>query len=185
MLSYNDLYEIIRKEKYSEILQPLPKRFLEEMAEYFQDKREQSTKEGDLFVDAITKSKKQLENSVSLFKELILRRKRKLLQLVLVAAETGVMKRDYENMLDIERGVFEQLVKVFESEDKLIAQQMQGKKEILEKYRLILFHQNVDQFIDMSGNTIGPFTSGELAHMDREVAKILVDTGKGTFVDEE
>ena len=32
MISYNDIYEILRKEKYSEVLQQLPKNFIEDFS---------------------------------------------------------------------------------------------------------------------------------------------------------
>jgi len=185
MLTYNDLYEILRKEKYAEPLQVLPKGFISEFIEYLNEKKAESLKDDSLFVDAVIKSKKQLENSISLFKELMLRRKKKLLNLVFVATETGIMKRDYENMLPFERDVFDKLLKSFEEGDKELAKVMSGRKEKeKEKFRMIMFNQNVEQFVDMTGNTVGPFTSGELANLDREVSEILVAGGKAGFVDE-
>ena len=109
MLTYNDLYETLRKEKFSEGLQAMPKNILAEFTEYINDKKQQSNAGGDFFADAIIKTKKQLENSIALFRELMLRRKKKILNLVFVAAETGIMKRDYENMLAFERELFEKL----------------------------------------------------------------------------
>ena len=185
MLTYNDLYETLRKEKNNETLQQLPKSFVEDVSEYLHDKKGQSLKEDDMFIDAVAKSKKQLENSISIFKELILRRKKKLLSLVFVAAETGIMKRDYDNMLVFEKEVFDKLVRAFEEGDRELLKMMNGKKgEVRESKKMILFSQNVDQFADMSGNIIGPFNSGELANLDSQVSEILVDGGKAQFVDE-
>lgn len=184
MISYNDIYEILRKEKYSENLQLLPKGFVEEVAEYLSDKRDQLMQENDMFEDSVLKSKKQLENSVTLFKELILRRKKKLLNLVFVAAETGIMKRDYDNMMAFEKDVFEKLVKAFEEGDKDLAKLVSGKKVESNKNKMILFTQNVDQFVDMSGNVVGPFISGSLANLESEVSDILVSAGKAQLVDQ-
>ena len=39
MISYNDLYEVLRKEKYSEALQVLPKGFVEDVSEYLSERR--------------------------------------------------------------------------------------------------------------------------------------------------
>ncbi|MCX8158902.1 MAG: hypothetical protein N3D20_01260 [Candidatus Pacearchaeota archaeon] len=184
MISYNDLYELLRKEKFSENLQALPKNFLDEFSEYIQEKREQSNI-SDFFSDATTKTKKQLENSIALFKELMLRRKKKILNLVFIAAETGIMKRDYENMLSFERELFEKLVKSFEEEDKEIGKIFNGKKgEVENKNKMIIFKQNVEQFVDMFGNVVGPFMAGELANLDAAVCEILVSSGKASFVDE-
>jgi len=184
MLDYNDIYEILRKEKYSETLQNLPKKFIQEFKEFVRDKKESASASTDLFSDSILKSKKQLENSISLFKEITLRRKKKLLNLAFVATETGIMKRDFENMLDVEREAFEKLVKSFEDEDKEISKILNGQEDKIEKNKMILFKQDVEQFIDHTGNTIGPFKVGQLANLDNEIVKILVEENKASLVDE-
>lgn len=185
MLNYNDVYEVLRKEKYSEILQPLPKDFLKDIGEYLNDRKEQSVKDEDMFNESVLKNKKQLENSIALFKEIILRRKKKLLNLVFVATETGIMKRDYENMMPFEKQMFDNLVRAFEEGDKMLNRIMQGKNEThKEENTMIIFSQDVDKFIDMSGNTIGPFASGELANLDRVVSEILIADGKARKVDD-
>ena len=185
MLSYNDIYELLRKEKYSENLQQLPKNFVEDVSEYLNDRKGESSKNEDMFADSVLKSKKQLENSIAIFMELILRRKKKLLNLVFVAAETGIMKRDYENMLPFEKDVFDKLVKAFEAGDKDLARILNGKKDDLkERNKMVLFSQNVEQFVDMNGNLVGPFASGQLANLDMQVSDILVQGGKAQFVDD-
>jgi len=185
MLTYNDLYEILRKEKFNEVLQSLPRNFLDDVAEYLNEKKEQSEKESSLFTDSVAKTKKQLENSIAIFKELILRRKKKLLNLVFVAAETGIMKRDYENMLTFERELFEKMVKAFEDSDKEMSNIFISKKnDDSKKFRMVIFNQDVEQFVDMTGSLTGPFASGVLVNLDNEVAEILVSGGKASFVDE-
>ena len=44
MLTYNDIYEILRKEKYSEPLQPLPKSFISEFSQYINENSVDYTK---------------------------------------------------------------------------------------------------------------------------------------------
>jgi DNA replication initiation complex subunit (GINS family) len=186
MISYSDLYELLRKEKYTEILQPLPKNFLTEFSEYLNDKKFQSSQEDDLFADSIAKSKKQLENSISIFKELARLRKKKILNLAFIATETGMMKRDYENMLTFEKETFDKLVKSLEENDKELTKSMNTKKEDEKSVnKLILFSQNVEQFIDLNGNAFGPFTAGQIANLDLEVSNILVASGKARLVDED
>lgn len=186
MLGYNDLYELLRKEKFSETLQMLPKNFLEDFCEYLSDRKDESDKEENLFADSVAKSKKQFENSVAIFKELMLRRKKKLLNLVFVAAETGIMKRDYENMLGFEKDTFDRLVKAFEDGEKELSRMLRGKKEAeKETQKLVIFTQNVEQFVDMSGGILGPFNVGQLANLDSRVSELFVNSGKARFVDEE
>ncbi len=185
MITYNDLYEVLRKEKYSDVLQPLPKKFIDEFATYLAELRESSSGEQDIFADSLIKVKKQMENSIAIFKELTLRRKKKLLNLVFVAAETGIMKRDYENMLSFEREIFDKFVKAIEDGDKDLNKMLMGSKDkTQEKNRLVMFKQDVEEFMSMDGNMIGPFKSGELANIDSQVADILVQGGKANYIDE-
>lgn len=184
MLDYNELYEMLRKEKYSEQLQPIQKNFIAQVSEYLSEKKYLASKEGDLFSDNALKAKKQLENTFVLFKELILRRKKKILSLVFVAAETGVMKRDFDNMMQFERDLFEKLIKSVEESDKELGKALSGK-EHKEVNRLIMFEKDVEQFLDMNGNVVGPFLAGEVSNLDAEVSNILVSSGKARFVDEE
>ena len=59
MISYNELYEILRKEKFSDSLQLLPKGFLDDVSLYISEKKEQSDSE-DMFSESGLKMKKQL-----------------------------------------------------------------------------------------------------------------------------
>ncbi len=182
MLTYNDIYEILRKEKYNEVLQPLPKSFIEEAAAYLHNMKEQSMQDDRTFDESMVRNKKQLENSFALFKEIVMRRKKKMLNLVFVAGETGIMKKDYECMLPYEQEMFDSLVKVFEAGDKALTGQLHGKQESPNK--MIIFTQNVEQFVDMTGGFVGPFISGELANLDVNVSQVLVSGGKASFVDD-
>jgi DNA replication initiation complex subunit (GINS family) len=186
MLEYSELYEILRKEKYGEVLQALPKSFVNEVSEFLKDLKDKSVGESDALMEEVGKSKKQFENSISIFKELILRRKRKILNLVFVATETGIMKRDYENMLIFEKSMFDKLVKSFEESDKDLENLLhEGDKDDRDvKNAMVIFEEEVGEFVDMDGNAIGPFKKGELVNMNKSVADVLVDGGKAKFVDE-
>ncbi|MBX4196428.1 hypothetical protein KW805_02480 [Candidatus Pacearchaeota archaeon] len=185
MLTYTDMYELLRKEKYSETLQVLPKAFVSDFSEYLVTIREESSHEDTLFLDNIAKSKKQLENCVAMFRELIRLRKKKILTLVFVATETGMMKRDYENMLDFEKSTFDKLVKAYEEGDKELTRVLNGRQQDHEeKHKVILFKEDTENFVDMTGNVVGPFKAGELANLESDVSQILVSSGKASFVDE-
>ena len=83
MITYNEIYEAARKERYSDKLQPIAKKFVSEVAVYLREKKDISNKEEGVFNDGVLKAKKQLENAVTLFRELMNRRRKKILSLVL------------------------------------------------------------------------------------------------------
>jgi DNA replication initiation complex subunit (GINS family) len=177
MITYNDIYEASKKERYSDQLQQLPKNFVNDVAAYLQEKRESSSKENDVFSDVVIKNKKQLENAITLFKELILRRKKKILTLVLVASETGISKQDFENMLSFERALFEEMMKSIDNSEKLLNEMLNGS-EAEQKNELIVFKDFVEEFVGMDGEKMGPFDKGQIANLPKEISKILIEGNK-------
>jgi len=183
MITYNDIYEAARKERYSDQLQPISKNFVIEVSNYLKEKKEVASKEDDIFSDTIAKTKKQLENAVMLFRELMRIRRKKILDLVRIAAETGISKQDFENMLDFEKDFFEDMMKSVESSDKQLNEILNGKKEEEKKNILVIFKKNVEEFLDIDGEKIGPFEEGQIANLSSEIAKILIDDGKVDVVE--
>lgn len=178
MITYNDIYEITRKERYSEQLQKLSKNFIADVANYLKEKKEIASKEDDDFSDVIIKTKKQLENAITLFKELMLRRRRKILDLVLIAAETGISKQDFDNMLEFEKTLFEDFMKCIDVSDKKFKEALNGKKEEMQKNELVVFKEDVEEFVDLDGKKMGSFEKGQIANIPKEIAKILIEDGK-------
>ncbi len=177
MITYNDIYEFSRKERYSDQLQKLPKSFIEEVSNYIKDKKENSLKDEDSFSDANLKNKKQLENAMTLFKELMLRRRKKLLNLVLIAAETGISKQDFNNMLLFEKSLFEDMMKCIENSDRQVNEMFNGTQNNVLKNKMVLFKENVEEFVDLQGNKMGPFEKGQIANISKDVVNILIAEG--------
>lgn len=182
MITYSDIYETARKERYSDQLQPISKNFIVEVSKYLKEKKEVATKEDDIFSDTIAKTKKQLENAVMLFKELMRIRRKKILDLVRIAAETGISKQDFENMFDFEKDFFEDMMRCVESSDKKLNEVLNGKKEE-KKNILLVFKKDVEEFLDLDGEKIGGFEKGQLANLSSEIANILIDDGKAEIVE--
>ncbi len=186
MITYNEIYEAARKERYSEQLQALPKNFVVSVAEYLKEKKGMSMKEDDAFSDAVTKTKKQLENAITLFNELKRIRRRKILNLVLIASETGISKRDFDNMLDFEKALFEDIMKCIGSSDKKFNETLNGNgngKSHEKENDMVAFREGVEAFLGLDGEMIGPFEKGQIANLPKPIAKILIDGGKAEKVE--
>lgn len=187
MITYNEIYEAARKERYSEQLQSLSKNFITNVAEYLKEKKEMSSREDDTFSDMITKTKKQLENAITLFNELKRTRRRKILNLVLIASETGISKRDFDNMLDFEKELFEDIMKCIDTSDKRLGEIISNgngnvkKKE--DENTMVSFMTDVDEFLGMDGEMMGPFKKSQIANLPKQIAQILIDDKKATQVE--
>lgn len=184
MITYNDIYEAARKERYSEQLQQIPKNFISEVAKYMKDKKEIAAKDSEDFSDVIMKTKKQLENATTLFKELVIRRRKKILNLVLIATETGISKQDFENMLAIEKELFEELMSCMDTSEKKLNEYFNGNKgEQTKNNDLVVFIEDVGEFLGVDGDKMGPYQKGDIANIPREIAKILSDGKKAEIID--
>jgi len=183
MITYNDIYEAARKERYTEQLQKLSKRFATDVANYLKERRETSNKTTDAFSESVIKTKKQLENAITLFRELILRRKKKILNLVLIAAETGISRQDFDNMLEFEKELFENTMKCVEKSDKDLNNKLNGtSNDNVRKNELICFTEDISEFIDVEGKTLGPYKKGEIANIPKKMAQIFIGDEKAKLV---
>ncbi len=184
MITYSDLYEYLRKERYSEQLQPLPKKFILSVAEYITEKKKMTEQNEDIFSDEIMKTKKQLENATSIFKELMLLRKKKLLGLVFVASETGISKRDFENMLEFEKELFDNFMTSMEHAEKILSSEFSNgnENEKHDEMKLVLFLDNIEEFVGPEGRTFGPFKKDDIVNLPKQIADILIYDGKSEIV---
>jgi DNA replication initiation complex subunit (GINS family) len=173
MITFNEIYEALRKEKYNDSLQLISKNFLKESKNYFNEKTQFLSKESDIFSDMVVKNKIKLENAMANFKDLLTLRKKKILNLAFIASETGINKKDFENMLGFEKDLFESIVKSLEKSDKDKENEMQGNNENEVKHKLVRFLEDVPAFLNIDGEEIGPFNKGEVANLDNEIVDIL------------
>jgi DNA replication initiation complex subunit (GINS family) len=183
MITYSDIYEAARKERYSEPLQEIEEGFIGDVKNYLKEKGEIASKENDSFSEVIIKTKKQLENAVTLFKELMVRRRKKILSLVLIAAETGISSQDFENMLDFEKALFEDLMKSIEKSDSELNNVLEVRPKNGKKTSKVKFKEDVGEFLDLDGNKLGGFKEGEEIELLSEIALVLVNDNKAEVVE--
>jgi len=175
MITYKDIYEAAKKERYSEKLQPIPKSFVKDVSKYLKDKKAAASKDEDVFSDVLLKTKKQLENAVTLFQELLRRRRKKILSLVLIASETGISKLDFNNMLLVEKNLFEEFMKCIEISDKKLNELLNsGNDEEIQNNVLVVFLEDVNEFKSSEGEKYGPYSTGQFSNLPKEIAQIFL-----------
>ncbi|MEK6909435.1 MAG: hypothetical protein AABX23_05300 [Nanoarchaeota archaeon] len=181
MLKYEELYEILRKEKTNDSLQKISSDFIKDFSNLIHENKRNITSKGDFFAEDIIRDKKQYENSMILFKELMLRRKKKILNLVFIANETSVMKRDFENMFPFEKDLFDGLLSSIEQTDKLISMLLINESSVVNNTSLIIT-DDVESFVGMDGESIGPFKKGQSVLLDKITADVLIGGQKAVSV---
>lgn len=185
MITFSDIYEAMRKEKYSEQIQALPKKFLREVSDYFNEKKGFLNKEEDAFSEVALNNKKKLENALSSFRDLIRIRRKKILNLAFVAAEVGISKKDFENLLSFEKDLFEEMVRGLETSEKNMNAEMIGSGEGEQKHKLVRFIEDVPEFLGFEGEEIGPFKKGTIANLEVELIDILEKDKRVEVIEED
>jgi len=115
-ITYDTLFELLRREKNREELQPLQETFYQDIVNYLRKKEAIMKKPDDgnvFFSDEKDKTKSQLENVRKIIKELYERRERKLVEMSMFKSRTGSSLINTANVLKEERLLFDSLVGEF------------------------------------------------------------------------
>ncbi|MBN2458671.1 DNA replication complex GINS family protein [Candidatus Woesearchaeota archaeon] len=114
-ITYETLFDLLRREKNREELQGLDKDFYEQVLAYLKEKKEAITKKGDeLFASAEReKLKIQFQNIRRIIKELYERREKKIISIAMSKARTGSDIIDTSALLPSERKYFDEQVDLF------------------------------------------------------------------------
>ncbi len=109
-ITFDTLYELLRKEKLNNKLQELESSFYGDVTNYIRLKKEMidSKKESIFSSSEAQKIKKQLENSKKIINELYERRERKIIELALAASRLNSMPKDIK-LLKEEKELFERI----------------------------------------------------------------------------
>ncbi|MBR9676752.1 DNA replication complex GINS family protein [Candidatus Woesearchaeota archaeon] len=118
-ITYETLFEILRREKNREELQTLTKTFLEDVKNYLQTKKNVATKnqeQNTLFSkDDTDNTLKQLTNTNKILSELYDRRERKIMILALNKAKTQSNIVNTTALLEHEKTLYADMVRLLES----------------------------------------------------------------------
>jgi len=196
-ITYETLYELLRTEKYKKELQTLSNTFLQDVIEYLQEKENiiQSQEQQDsLFSSEINKTKRQLENTKRILKELYERRERKIIDLALLSSRSkepqeisSMLPQEHEHFqniltnLDIARNniLFSILSK------KLPSIKPKTIKTENKQNKTIRFVKPVPKFLDTELNIHGPFEKEDIASLPSKIANLLITKQRAEEINED
>jgi DNA replication initiation complex subunit (GINS family) len=194
IITYETLYEILRREKYKTELQPLDKDFFKNVLNYLKEKQEildsQKNKETFFNFTEIQKTQTQLDNIKKILKELYERRENKIIQIALFSSRTKT-KNDISVMLPEEKSLYENLSKIFSihrggilhsllsytfpnltKEEK--PKDIKIEKKEQEKTKLLRFLHAIPKFVGDDLNVYGPFEEEDISSLPLDIANILI-----------
>ena len=184
IITYETVYETLRKEKFKNDLQQLEENFFNDVVKYMEERKKtllsSESKDSIFASENIIKTKKQIENIQKIISELYERRETKLIQLALTASRTNY-PQDSSSMTFEEKKLYFDLVnKLNNYRENILHKILAGKMpEIKEEsnpdeLRLIRLLESVPQFIGDDLKTYGPFETEEVANLPKRVSEILI-----------
>lgn len=162
-------FELIRKIQREEQRLPkltkLPENFFQSVNSYIEQKRQLTLKED-------RKIALELRSVERLVEDIFNRRERKILNSAIITARTGIPP---ENLLEEEKEFFQQLVDVIKQRrEESLKKILSGGKEFA---TLIVFKEDVPEFVGSDLKIYGPFKKGDIAKLPEDNMKVLIEKG--------
>ena len=188
IITYEKIYEYLRKEKYEPEIQKLPETFFEEIINYLKEKKaivETQKSQESIFSGESAKTEKQLQNVKKILKELYEKRENKIIQLALFSSRTET-PLDTSNLLQEEQEFYQKIVDILTRNRNGIlnnlltanyprtSQPKDIKAENQEKTKLIKFLTPVPKFLGEDLNVYGPFSEEDIGNIPQRVARLLI-----------
>jgi len=195
VITYEILYEILRKEKYRAELQKVDENFYASVIKYLQEKLailESQAKKNSVFASTeLEKTQTQLRNVIKILKELYEKRETKIIQFALFSSRSQNLQ-DTSTMLPEEYALYCGLKDMFDSyrkgiinnilENKMpeikLVEQKDLKTEEKTDSKLVLVLNDVPEFVGPDLNVYGPYKVGETQELPFMVAGMLISTGQ-------
>lgn len=199
-ITFETIYEILRREKNKEDLQRVDNDFFKDVLGYLKEKQQiynDSLKKTDLFsISEKENTSLQIQNIKKILKELYDRREKKIIEMALIRSKTKSNIIDTSNMLEEEKALYNSLIDVLNNyrenilnsiiEMKYISKPVfiveDTKEEISPKSNLsvtkLRFLEQVDAFIGKELEEYGPFKPNDVAYIPNELANIVLNQGR-------
>ena len=198
-ITYETLFEILKREKETTDLQKLDHKFLNDFVDYLNEKMKLLEKDDNLFsYEEKKKLEKQIDNARRLIKEVYERREKKIIDLALMKSRTKSNIIDKSHLLGNETEFFNEMVNILDSfrsstidivltgnylkkdkEKEVFADSDSVNEKILKKdTKIVRFLYSVPKFVGKELEEYGPFAEEDIANLPLEIAELLIEKGR-------
>jgi len=189
VITYDSIYDALRKEKFKGELQKLDKEFLNEIANYIAEKRimlkSQEEKDSIFASSSVQKTRNQLVNTSKIIKELYNKRESKIIQLALFSAKSESQVEDYSIMLDEEKELYEAVLQCLKDYRKdILYKVLEGVRlretveEVEEEKSKVSILLDIKEFVGEDLKSYGPFQKGDIVSVPEKIKEVLIRTNK-------
>jgi DNA replication factor GINS len=166
-ITFELIRRIQREEQRVPKLTKLPENFYQNVSSYLQQKRKLEEKEE-------RKTALEVKNIERLIEDVFNRRERKILNQALISARTNIPP---ENLIEEEKVFFNVLVNCIKERRTNILNTVLQALEKEELASLIIFKEDVPEFVGSDLKSYGPFKKGDIAKLPEENMRVLIERG--------
>jgi len=207
-ITYETLFEILRKEKNQEDLQKLDANFFSELKSYVEEKSKLLSEKPrlDQFMEGYENEqhavKIQLHNIRKLIRDVFDRRERKIIEMAINKAKTGSNIIDTSALLPQEKEFFNEQIKLISEfrydvlETTLVGPKtgiraaekpkelnMESGDPNTKAFKKVCILESVPKFVGIDLEIYGPYYTSEEVDLQPEIAEMLVKTNKAKVVE--
>lgn len=164
-ITFELIRKIQREEQRTPKLTELPEGFYKNVKSYLERKKSATNRKVVL----------EAKNVERLVEDIFNRRERKVFNLSIITARTGIPP---ENLTEEENGFFESIVTMLKKRRSDIIDKIL-KKDVGEKETetLVIFNEDVPEFMGSDMKTYGPFKKGDISKLPEENMSIMIEKG--------
>jgi DNA replication initiation complex subunit (GINS family) len=197
-ISYETLFDLLKREKERADLQKLDENFFKYLVEFLKEKKQILTKPSLNSFEEKKNLERQLENIKKLLIDLYGKREKKITGLALDKSRTKSTIVDDSTLLKEEKQFFDTLVKLFDSyregilfnildgklpfveekEENKKIETKENEEEIKKDTKLVRFIHAVPKFVGEELEEYGPFEEEDIANLPIKIADLLVTKGR-------
>jgi len=200
VLTYETLYELLRREKSRAELQQLDANFFADALHYLREKQQaydDNLAKNDIFSQSERdKLHIQLNNIRRILRDLYDVRERKIINMAINHTRTNAHIVDAEHLVPQERpffdslnailkqyrtGILSRIVELREPDVMPIVLPLPEQEKVSQPEKTkkhLRFLQNVDQFVGEELETYGPYAENDQAELPSEIAEVLINQEK-------
>lgn len=196
ILTYETIYELVRREKSREELQKLDENYLRDVLSYLKEKQ-RAYDDNLVKTDIFSQSERdklhiQITNIKKLIKDLYDIRERKIINMAINHTRTQAHIMDTAHLVHHEKEIFESMTTVMkryrqgvlykileQREPDVLPVEIKAEPIVeIKTHKTITFLDNIEQFVDEDLNPYGPYTTQQQATLPKALADILIGQGK-------
>jgi len=185
--SYEDIYELLRNEKFSSDLQEFSSNNLKKIQKYFEERIEKlnETNSSNMFTSHNKlKIQSEVDNATRMVNDLIYHREKKIITRARFTSRSDENIEDTSNMTDLEKSLYNFLnaeLKKFRTNYLNQIEDTSKSNSNIEKYRVL---SDIPKLSD-GNKSYGPYKSNDEIIIPENIAKILLSENKITNESEE